>query len=134
MPRQHKLSEADLSAVKEEMRAIMIEMARARETITYSELALRLQTAYVHYHSFTMARLLNDIGSEEIDAGRGVLPAVVVTKTTGIPGGGYFGIARHEVADANELNELEAYWRQDLEAVFDYWADPSDNPTDGSTP
>lgn len=111
--------------LKEEMRAIMIATARARSTMTYSELAVELQTARVHYHSFLMAKLLNEIGSEEIQAGRGVLPAVVVRKSTGIPGGGYF--RESALAFGTPENapppELEAMWRADLEAVYDYWAE-----------
>lgn len=119
MQRKYKLTEAEYSAVKEEMRAIMIEVAKARDTITYSELALRL-SVHIHYHSFLMARLLNEIGNEEIQAGRGVLPAVVVRKSSGIPGGGYFNGISHT---HDNLDDLEVWWRDDLEALYDYWAD-----------
>jgi hypothetical protein len=115
-----KLTDANLNAVREEMRAEMIACARARETITYSELSMRLQTAYIHYHSTYMVRLLDDIGRQEFEAGRPILPAVVVRKSNGIPGGGYF----RELAQMTELPvEMVEQWRKDLEAVFDYWAD-----------
>lgn len=111
--------------LKDEMRDIMIATARSRSTITYSELAMQLQTARVHYHSFLMARLLNEIGEEEIRAGRGVLPAVVVRKSNGIPGAGYFGISalQMDAPDSVPPPELEAMWRADLEAVYDYWSE-----------
>lgn len=111
------LADTDYAALKGEIRAIMIETARARQTITYSELCLRLETARLHYHSTLLTRLLNEIGSVEVEAGRGVLPAVVVTKQTGIPGGGYFSGMNGIDADA-----LEALWRDDFESVCDYWA------------
>ncbi len=112
-----RLTEADYQALKAEIRAIMIEAAKARQTITYSELCLRLETARLHYHSTLLTKLLIEIGRAEIEAGRGVLPAVVVTKHTGIPGGGYFAGMNGIDADA-----LEALWRDDFESVCDYWA------------
>ncbi len=117
-------------ALKDEMRGIMIATARARSTITYSELAAELQTARVHYHSFLMARLLDEIGGAEIAAGRGVLAAVVVRKSSGMPGGGYFreSALLGDRPDAALPPELEAMWREDLEAVYAYWADHDDEP------
>jgi hypothetical protein len=120
MPK-YKLSEADYKAVKDEMRAAMIACAKRRETITYSDLGLRLETAAIHPHSFLMTRLLNDIGREEIAAGRGILPAVVVRKSDGMPGGGYFGNAAKQHGEG----DTEAWWRDDLEALYDYWANNS---------
>lgn len=121
------LDAAQREALKDEMRGIMIATARARSTITYSELAAELQTARVHYHSFLMAKLLNEIGGEEIEAGRGALPAVVVRKSSGMPGGGYFRESAlfGNRPDAALPPELEAMWREDLEAVYAYWAEQS---------
>lgn len=121
------LDAAQREALKEEMRGIMIATARARSTITYSELAAELQTARVHYHSFLMAKLLDEIGGEEITAGRGVLPAVVVRKSSGMPGGGYFRESAlfGDRPDGALPPELEAMWREDLEGVYAYWAEHS---------
>jgi hypothetical protein len=115
---QFTLTAEERVAVKAEMRAIMIEMAQARETITYSDLSLRLETAQLHYHSFLFTRLLIEIGREEEAAGRGILPAVVVSKATGMPGGGYF---RLSAKMGHETSTIEALWRDDLETLFDYW-------------
>lgn len=112
------LSDADRAALKEEMRTLMIEAARARETMTYAELCMRLQTARVHYHSSFLVHMLDEIGREEMAAGRGALPAVVVRKDSGIPGGGYFRETAHPDHDPDEL---EAWWRQDLDALYAYW-------------
>ena len=109
--------DADYAALKAEIRALMIEAARARQTITYSELCRSLKTARLHYHSTLLVKLLNEIGRVEVEAGRGVLPAVVVTKQTGLPGGGYFS-----GMDGIDADALEALWRDDFESVCDYWA------------
>jgi hypothetical protein len=105
-----------------EARDIMIQQARLRQTITYAELCAMLQTARIHYHSTVMVRLLDEVGQTEYEAGRPVLPAVVVTRQTGIPGAGYFRIAG---AVPNELTPSDAKttWAADLQAVFDYWSE-----------
>lgn len=110
------------SEIIAETRAILIQQARLRQTITYSELCAMLQTARIHYHSPLMVRLLDDIGRIEYEAGRPVLPAVVVTKQTGIPGAGYFRIAG-TTPDEQTLSNAEAIWSADLQAVFDYWGE-----------
>lgn len=121
----YKLDAEQRAQLKEEMRGLMIDTARARSTITYSELAAQMQTARVHYHSFLMAKLLDEIGGEEIQAGRGVLPAVVVRKSSGMPGGGYFRESAQLFGTPQDAPppELEALWRDDLEAVYAYWAE-----------
>jgi hypothetical protein len=112
-----KLTETDYAALRDEIRAVMIEAAKARQTITYAELCRELKTAHLHYHSTLLTKLLNEIGKEEVAAGRGVLPAVVVTKQTHIPGGGYFA-----GMDGIDADALEALWRDDFDSVCDYWA------------
>jgi hypothetical protein len=108
----------DWTAVKDEIRAILIEVAKAGHTITYSELTSMLQTAYVHYHSQVLVQLLTDIGREEHLAGRPVLPALVVTKQTGMPGGGYFRFGPGEA----EVNDPAALWAEDVKQVYTYWS------------
>jgi hypothetical protein len=123
MAAKKALSEAQHAALKAEMRDLMIQAARMRMTITYSELTMQLQTAYIHYHSPLLVKLLNEIGREENDAGRGALPAVVVAKQTGMPGGGYFGLSAQL-----DGGDFESAWRADLEGVYDYWANADDVP------
>ena len=125
MRQRYKITDVERSAVLKEMRDVMIEQAKLRQTITYGDLALRL-SVYLAPRSFVFSQLLREIGREEDAAGRGSLPAVVVRKSTGIPGGGYFrgvggvggvGEAGREVSE----EQMEAIWRADLEFVFDYW-------------
>lgn len=114
-------AEAQWSALREEMRQMMIETARRGQLITYSELCASLKTAYLHYHSPQIVKLLDEIGMAERDAGRPILPAVVVGKQSGIPGAGYFRIA-DEVHDAQGSVDPKAIWQADLQDVFDYWS------------
>ena len=115
------LAEAQWKALRDEMRQLMIETARRGQLITYSELCAELKTAYLHYHSPQIVKLLDEIGAIEHEAGRPILPAVVVGKQSGIPGAGYFRIAG-EQPDAEGSADPKAMWEADLQVVFDYWS------------
>lgn len=114
------LSEADRAAVKDEMRALLINLARARQTITYSDLCALLQTVTLHPHSFIFSRLLREVCGEEAAKGHGQLCALVVSKLTGMPSAGYF--RRDELPGLRD-EDIEAFWRAELEQVFEYWSE-----------
>jgi hypothetical protein len=116
-----KVIAARWDAVVEEMRHLLIQCARDQETVTYSELSRMIQTAHIHYHSHILVRLLDQLGNEEEAEGRPCLPALVVTKQTGMPGGGFFTGLAHEFSE--DPDALEAYWRAKVKEVFDYWAE-----------
>jgi hypothetical protein len=118
MKNQRKLIDVNWKAVQAEMRQLIIEAAKARQLITYSELSRMLQTAYVHYHSHVMTRLLIDIGSEEAKAGRPTLPALVIAKQTGRPGPGYFRLAPGGEETTDPIRE----WEEEVQRVYDYWS------------
>ncbi|MEP6987705.1 MAG: hypothetical protein ABI970_19035 [Chloroflexota bacterium] len=115
------LAEAQWRVLRDEMRDVMVETARQGQLITYSELCAQLKTAYLHYHSPQIVRLLDEIGMAEREAGRPILPAVVVGKQSGIPGAGYFRLAG-EGHDNDNAFDPEVNWEADLQAVFDYWS------------
>ncbi|MDX2162735.1 MAG: hypothetical protein SF162_15555 [bacterium] len=118
IPYVYTLNGEEWAAYKAAMRAEMIACAREKRTITYSELAQNNPVAYLHPHSFTFAHIMRQICAEEFAQGNGQLCALVVSKATGMPGGGYFrGMATIHDTDA----DLEARWRQDLEQVFILW-------------
>jgi hypothetical protein len=113
------LSQAKWEDVKTEIRQLLIDTARARTVIAYSELTAMLQTARVHYHSHILARLLVDIGWEETEAGRPVLPALVVTRQSGMPGQGFFKLAAERGYD---ISQPDQYWAAAVQQVHDYWS------------
>ena len=113
--------EAQWVALREEMRELMVDTARRGQLITYSELCALLKTAYLHYHSPQIVKLLDEIGRSEREAGRPILPAVVVGKHSGIPGACYFRIAG-DVHDGEGSVDPKVNWEVDLQAVFEYWS------------
>jgi hypothetical protein len=118
MKNKSALADAKWSEVRAEIHAILIEIARAGQIITYSELTGMLQTAYVHYHSHILVQLLTDIGSEEVAAGHPILPALVVAKQTGRPGPGYFKLAPGE----EEMDDPLADWTEEVKRVHAFWS------------
>src|ERR1051326_9620046 len=79
---------------KKEAREIMIEAARIRQTITYSEMAPRMTTVAVEAHDQLLWDIIGDVAKDEEHAGRGLLSAVVVHKHDDMePGHGFFELA-----------------------------------------
>ncbi len=111
------LTEVEWDVMVEAMRAELIEFAKQKRIVTYSELALLLPV-YIHPGSYAFTRLLSRVCSEEEDAGHGLLCALVVSKATGIPGAGFFRGAAERGYDGSNLDE---YWHAQLEQVFAYW-------------
>lgn len=114
------LLKADWDAILDEMRAILIHLAKQRKTVCYSDLCRMITVARVHHRAPYFHRLLDDISRDEQSQGIPSLAALVVRKDSGIPGQGYFAIF---VAEGGSPDDLEAYWRSQFEAVCDYWAD-----------
>ncbi|KXK21303.1 MAG: hypothetical protein UZ15_CFX003001491 [Chloroflexi bacterium OLB15] len=116
---KYKLTTAEKATAKEEMRAALIDAARKRELITYSELCLRIPGVGLYPHSFIFTQLLREVCHEEYAKGHRQLCALVVRKATGMPGGGYFSDTAPLKRD---FGDLVAEWRADVEDVFEYWS------------
>ncbi|GAB4525263.1 MAG: hypothetical protein OHK0046_40900 [Anaerolineae bacterium] len=116
--RKYGFSEASWDAIKEEIRAILITLARLRKTIAYSELAMQVQTAYIHHRAPAFDRILQALCDDEIAAGRPILGVLVVNKQTGRCGAGFYktcGLRGYDVSDP------EAFWQAEFARVCDYW-------------
>lgn len=109
----------DWGAVKDEMRAILIHLAKQRKTICYSDLAALLSTARLHHRAPVFHRLLDEMSREDAAEGMPSLATLVVRKDSGIPGQGYFVIS---AAEGDLVGDPEAYWKAQFEALCDYWA------------
>lgn len=59
----------DWSAVKDEMRAILIYLAKQRKTICYSDLAALISTARLHHRAPIFHRLLDEMSREDAAEG-----------------------------------------------------------------
>lgn len=117
-PARYTLTTAEWELMVEAMRIELVEIAKQKRIVTYSELALLLPV-YIHPGSYAFTRLLSQVCTAEEDAGHGLLCALVVSKATGIPGAGFFRGAAERGYDASTVDQ---YWRDEVERVFAYWS------------
>ena len=98
----------------------IVKVAEDGGRVYYGEIAplVDLDMKLTH-HRGLMGAILERISRREHSAGRPLLTAVVIKKMTGIPGKGFFKLAKclrlqtHE-ADAD-------FWEKELKRVHDYW-------------
>jgi hypothetical protein len=104
-----------------EIRRILVDRARRRDLITYSDLVSRIRSVRLIARSKLLADLLTAISIEECVAGRGLLSAVVVERTRnggfGIPGRKFFTT----FMPSCEQDDWPKYWRREVDKVFEYW-------------
>lgn len=117
-------SEARWQAVKAQIRDLCIAAARQRETLTYGDVIQMLgPDAGLVPRSPIFHRLLGQMCHEENDAGRGLLCALVVAKSSGIPGKAFFPT----LIQARGCDEgPDACWEHERDWLFDYWSSHSD--------
>jgi len=105
---------------KDEAKAVLVRVARARQVIAYSDLAPQIQSILFlpTYQRFFF--LLREISAEEHRAGRGMLTAVVVHKAGDYqPGPGFFELARDLGLNVTDTDRL---WIEQVNNVHDYWS------------
>jgi len=112
---QSRYSTSELSAAREEIRTILIKTARSRGTLTYSDVCDRVEAIRLHPRNQLFFKLLIDISNEEDDAGRGLLSALVVRKSDGTPGPGFFDLARSR---GRSFSDERIYWHDEKERVY----------------
>ena len=108
------------NAAKDEMRTILIRCAREKRTITYGELSAEIQAASIHPYSYAMANMLDEIGYENMAQGKTALPTLVVRKSDGRPGPGFF---RKSYASGASGDDLEQFWQEQFARVCEEWKD-----------
>ena len=119
-PFNHGFTQSVWNAAKEEARKAMIAAASRRDLIAYSDLVHRIKSCTLYPHDPRLAHMLGDISTEEDEAGRGMLSAVVVHKTgSQKPGHGFFILARSLGRDPTNEDEC---WIDELNKIYDTWA------------
>ena len=102
---------------QEIVRANLIEVARRRGTITYSEAARWIGITAIGIGP----NVLDPINEYEHARGRPLLSAVVVGKSSGSPGVAST-LWQLGWASTQEATK-EGYWRQEVQAVYNTWAE-----------
>jgi hypothetical protein len=113
---------------------VLAELVRAAEyrgVTTYQDLAvlmgLPLQGSEVGKE---IDQVLGEIAEAEVNARRPMLSAVAVS-VTGKAGPGFFALARNMGLFSGGPGDEEAFWRRELQAVYETWKRPLPRPTSG---
>jgi len=119
---KYSYSISDWNNAKKEMRQILIERAKVRGMIPYSELVAKIKTISLEPESYALAAMLGEISSEEDAAGRGLLTVIVVHKYGDMqPGPGFFDLAEELGRDTSDILTC---WVNELKRVHAYWSTP----------
>jgi hypothetical protein len=103
-------------AKQEAIRAI-IEQGRQGSSIFYSDLTRRIRSIGFGPHDAILHHLLGQISTEEDQAGRGMLSVLVVRKEDGMPGQGFFDLAKDLGRD---VTEKERCWSDETRLVLSH--------------
>ena len=111
---------AEWNAAKDEMRQALIERARLRGMIPYSDLVDQVTTITLEPNSPALAAMLGEISTEEDAAGRGMLSVIVVHKVGDMqPGPGFFELAKELGRNTSDILRC---WVAELHAVHRVWS------------
>jgi len=114
------ISAQDWDTAKEQARTAMIERAKVRGMIPYSDLVAKIAAVKFLAHDTRLFHLLGQISVEENDAGRGMLSVVVVHKHGDMqPGPGFFVLGQHLGYDTKDLLR---FWVEQLKKVHAIWS------------
>jgi hypothetical protein len=117
---RHGFSERNWQAAKAEAREIMIKRARLRGMIAYSDLVREIRSIKLEAHDQRLSDFLDEISSEEVAAGRGMLTVLVVHKTGDMqPGPGFYELAKRLGRDTSDILRC---WVDELHRVHAVWA------------
>ena len=107
-----------INAVKAEIRrekakAIISYAIATRQQVTYIPLAAALG---MFSGGRELAELLGEIMTEDYEAGRPLSPSVVVGNQTGVPGKGYYEMAK-SLGYAVQPGQEKAFWKNQMSAL-----------------
>ena len=106
-------------SAKEEAKLLLVERAKVRGMMPYSELASKMQSIELEAHNPILFKFLGEISSEEDKDGNGMLTVIVVHKHGDIqPGPGFFELAQGLGKDTSDILKC---WVEELHKVHAKW-------------
>jgi len=99
--------------------AILIQLAKKKTTIFYSELGNHIGLKPGNYLGFKLGSILDQINRDEHKHGKPMLSAVVITKQNGIPAPGFFDLAKELKGFSGDKID---FWNHELKDVYNAWA------------
>ena len=116
----HVFSAAAWELAKAEGKALLVECARNKKMISYADFRYQIRSiSFVTPHDSRLPQFLAEISTEEAEAGRGMMTALIVRKTGDQrPGMGFFQLARRL---GYEVSDPEKFWLEEVNKVFASW-------------
>jgi hypothetical protein len=90
-------------------------IVRKRSPIFYSDLTKRIPSIAFGPHDYAFHYLLYEISKEEDAAGRGMISALVVRQDDGMPGQGFFDLAKELGRDVSDRIRC---WDEEIKLVL----------------
>ena len=110
-------TDAQWNAAKEEMREVLIAVARDKGKISYTKLTEMVHTIHFSPEAAALHHMLGEISIEEDAAGRGMLSVIVVHKDGDMmPGPGFFKLAKKLGRD---ISDRDKCWINEFNRVYD---------------
>jgi hypothetical protein len=107
------------AAAKAEIRRVLVDIARKRAMIPYSELVQLVKSVSFNAYDQRLFAILGQLSVDEHDGGRPLLSVLVVHKTGDMqPGHGFFELAEALGRDTSDV--LKA-WISEVQRVYQYW-------------
>lgn len=108
------------AAAKHEVKDLLVDRAKVRGMIPYSELAAKITAVCLEAHDQRLFHLLGELSAEEDASGRGMLSVIVVHKAGDMqPGPGFFELAKQLGRDTSDILKC---WIVELKKVHAYWS------------
>lgn len=105
---------------KREATEKLIEVAKRRGRIAYSELTAYIQAIQFDADDPRYWEMLGEISIEEAKQNRGMLSCLVVHRSGDMrPGPGFYKLAKYL---GKQVNEVDRFWLNEFNRVHDIWA------------
>lgn len=113
-------SPEEWAVARAEMERVLAEVAAARSTITYGEVARRVFDGRVSARSGALMDMLGEVDSSTEEERGLMIASLVVRADTGIPGEGYFFFAAEELG--RPIDDPQAFWEHEVVRVWEAFA------------
>lgn len=113
------MSETEWQDAVREVREILVDVARRRDVINYTELTKRVTSYPLRPDGHDFHAVLGRVSLDEHEEGRPLLTALVVYKSGEMSAGsGFFEMAQ---TAGFTFNDPDVFWLAELNRVWDYW-------------
>jgi hypothetical protein len=107
------------AAAKDEIRSVLVQKAKQRAMIPYSELVGQVKAVAFNAYDQKLFAILGQISVVEHEAGRPLLSVLVVHKTGDMqPGEGFFELAGSLGRDTSDVLKT---WIEEVKRVYQHW-------------